>query len=111
MTAMNLNAAGKPEAKESRAPFSELTGLRDALLDTFGERDGAYPKMEMLLNALEAAIDPADGLVANGASTKDTVKGDIERLTAARHELRRAILQIAEKNVLFRLFGRHEAAG
>lgn len=110
LTSMLLNSAGKPDVQTSKAAFSRLSRLEDSINDTFG---GAltddHRRIITALHGFEAAVYPADGLTITGASTAASIDADRERLSQARHDLRRAILFVAERNWLFRLYGRHQS--
>jgi hypothetical protein len=109
---MHQNAAGKPDTKDSKAAFSALSKLQDALSDTFGGINSpTYQRLQSALARFEAAVDPADGLSHNAAATAASIDDDLKEIASARNELRRHVLLIAEKHPLFALYGRHAAIG
>jgi hypothetical protein len=109
---MMQNAAGKADAKETKAVYAALTKLHYTVNDVFGHTQGPpWTRLQSALIQFENAIDPADGLSQNTAATAATVDEDVEKLRTARHELRRAMLFIAERHFLFKLYGRHNASG
>lgn len=109
---MQQNAAGKPDVKDSKAAFAALSKLQDALNDTFGRTHSpTYRRLRQAAVRFEAAVDPADGLSPNAAATAASLDADLVELSAARNELRRQVLAIAERHPLFALYGRHAAIG
>lgn len=110
LRAIRLNAADQAQAKEGQEPFVLLSGLEEALRDTFGSRDG-YALITAKLGEFTRGLDPADPFSSTKA-TAASVTQDAERLELARRELRTAILRCARQDFVFRMGGgRHLSAG
>lgn len=96
---IRLSAAGDPTKAGSQEPFTLLSGLEDALAETF-RRKPDYVSVQTALATFTQALQPADGF-GDDAALAATVAADCERLDRARQGLRRVLLRIAEKNWVF----------
>jgi hypothetical protein len=105
--AIRMNGAGDPSKATSQEPFTLLSGLEDALLDTFGS-GSRYPRILQELGRFSGALVPADGF-AESSAIAATVERDCNELTQARRDLRRVVLNAAAENPFFRMAGRHHA--